>query len=771
MRGIIKPMDLNKIINIFNANTNGLLRRSDITDAAMQKDPAVKTIKNIFDRNLDGTLNADELSLLEKFSILDGQNDISINDIKLLSALNGSATQTTSGDVNFLKTTRYSSQQGNTVSTFGTNGAKTSDTIINPDGSVTKTGYASDNSQTITEYTVDFKIKTQTKTKANGLVIKHDYNNGSLVQKYETFIDGSSTTTLYRNDSKINQVIKADPNGNILSAEEYDYDDNGKKASIVGYNALGEEISRTLYNSDNSKTRVEYNENGDITKREVFNKQSKVTSSFVQNQDGTSVTATYDYSGGNTTATIRTFDAQGLQISEQISTTDRKGNKTVTLGGAVIQKDIVDSDKTSVSTIYAADGTITSATYKDKKGAVTKVDYYTYVNGQTDTITEKDATGKIIGTGKYAYDNPAITKSLDHFDANGVLLDRAIWNLDGTKNITKYNTTNLGLTGTLTENYGSNDKLTDTLFVANNGVSLASQYSYNSPAAGDMSVVTTNRDADNQILSILNYTEHSNGSNESYYYNADKTLLLEKDIVDKLGNTVRTSYTNGAVDEIEKLDSYGKLKSSDDYIYTNGALTSIAHYDASEKLTGTTVYDAFGNTKEYNSLGQIVAAKTTDQATKIVTEESYKYITSGDKYTTIKTSLNSKVQSVKKIITHTDNSSEISTYNANYIMTQNDKIAADGSTQSTIYDTAAGKILRVVNKNAAGDILLTNEYSYKQSTPKLVDTISCFDSNNKLTQKIQFIENNQRIITTYNTDGSIKTVITYDQDDNVISAA
>src|SRR3989339_501128 len=125
-------MNLNKVISIFNNSSINNLKKEDLTDITKKNDAAVKTIKNIFDTNLDGQLDTSELALIDKLTKLDGNNTngISLTDLKLLAAMNGSAGDISFGDLSILKNGKYSTEN-NSVNTFDLNRKKTSDTIIN----------------------------------------------------------------------------------------------------------------------------------------------------------------------------------------------------------------------------------------------------------------------------------------------------------------------------------------------------------------------------------------------------------------------------------------------------------------------------------------------------------------------------------------------------------------------------------------------------------------------------------------------------------------
>ncbi|HBG48615.1 MAG TPA: hypothetical protein DDW90_03760, partial [Cyanobacteria bacterium UBA9971] len=79
-------MNLNKVISAFNNSSINNIKKEDLTDITKKNDAAVKTIKNIFDTNLDGQLDTSELALIDKLTKLDGNNTngISLTDLKLL---------------------------------------------------------------------------------------------------------------------------------------------------------------------------------------------------------------------------------------------------------------------------------------------------------------------------------------------------------------------------------------------------------------------------------------------------------------------------------------------------------------------------------------------------------------------------------------------------------------------------------------------------------------------------------------------------------------
>jgi len=61
-------MNLNKVISAFNNSSINNIKKEDLTDITKKNDAAVKTIKNIFDTNLDGQLDTSELALIDKLT-------------------------------------------------------------------------------------------------------------------------------------------------------------------------------------------------------------------------------------------------------------------------------------------------------------------------------------------------------------------------------------------------------------------------------------------------------------------------------------------------------------------------------------------------------------------------------------------------------------------------------------------------------------------------------------------------------------------------------
>lgn len=760
-------MNLNKIIPVFN-NNGGSLNKQDVTDSAKKNDPAVKNISNIFDTDLTGTLDASELALIDKLAALDGNNaDISINDLKLFSSLSGSAGDMTFGDLSVLKTSQYN-VSGNTVNTFDGQNGKTSTTTIHDDGSVTKVVYSYDKSQTTIEYTSDYKMKSKAVTHPTGAHEEYQYNNaGTLIQKDVTLKDGSQTLTSYRDDGRVTLLVKKDTTGNLVSNDEYDYDEYGKKTADTSYDAAGNIIAKALFNSDGSQIKVKYDANGEIIQRDTLNRYSKPLTSFVKNTDGSTVSSTYEYPTGGTKVTTTTYDSNGVLVSQQVSASDTKGNKSVTSNGTVTQKDEAASDGTITTTVYKSKDVIDNVTTTDSKGNIIKIDYYSYIGANIDKITEKDSKGVLLGTGQYHYDDPTVIKYLDHFDASGKLLDKAIWNLDGTKTTITYNTTLNNLNCTLKEEYSTDNKLVSSLYTADGGCTFNMIYTYDIPNNGDLTVKSTAKDGTGVITGYEESIIHENGTVENNLYNnVDKTTLLAHSSTDKYGNVTSTLYTNNQITSVTKTTESGTVTSKDNYNYTNGTLSSVDHLSSSGKSTGTTVYDKDGNTQELDNTGKLISSRTTDKVAGTVTASAYTYLSNGDKIVRTNVSLNGKMQSIKTTTLHIDNSSETTIYDqTGYNIVEKDIVSADGKVTTNIYDTTAHKLTKVVSKDASGNVILTNKYTY--ATNGSVDHIDCYDVNNKLTQTIKYLANNQKSITNYDANGTITTV--YDKDGNVIS--
>jgi len=762
-------MNLNKVISVFNNSGINNLRKQDLTDVEKKNDPAVKTVKNIFDTNLNGQLDDTELALIDKLTNLDGNNNgISAADLKLLAAMNGSSGDISFGDLSILKSGKYSTNNSS-VNTFDLNQRKTSATTLKDDGSVVTTTYAYDKTETKIEYTSDYKIKSKTVSHTNGAQETYQYNDAeAIIQKDEIAKDGGKTSTLYNLDGKISVLTKADANNNFISKDEYDYDDNGKTSSIINWDSTGKQTGKTLYNDEGIKIQVKYDDNGEIIQRDTFNKLLKPLTSFIKNDDGGATSTDYEYkTNGDVKETTKTTNANGLQLSEQISSKHSNGSQEVYTNGVLTQKDEINTDGTIKSTVYSAENIIDTVTEKNNKGKINKVDYYSYVNGKIDTITEKNAAGNLTGTGKYNYDNPNQIKSLDHFDAEGNLVDKAVWNLDETKTIYKYNVTVNNLNCDIIENYGADNRLANSAIKADSGCSINSVYAYDVPKSGDTSINSVNTNSDDTITNLSFSIAHKDGTSETSIYNSDKTELLEKNAVDKYGNKTTTLCDNNQIKSVTKTNSGGSVTATDKYKYTDGILSLVEHFSGANKPKGTTQYDTAGNSKDFDSLGRITASKTTNLTTGKTTTEAYQYLSNGDKIIKTTIALNGKTESLKTQIVHLNNSSETSIYNGdNLKLTQKDSVSADGKIKSAIYDTAKNRVSSVINKNANGNILLRNDYTYL-STGK-VDFINCFDNNENQTQYIKYTWDGGKIITNYDGAGNTKDVTTYDKEGNVI---
>ena len=764
-------MNLNTVISVFNKNGLNNIKITDLTDNTKKNDAAVKTIKNIFDTNLDGNLDDTEMALINKLASLDGNNNgtISINDLKLFASLSGSASDISSGDLSILKSGKYSTNNNN-INTFDYNNNKTSTTTINNDGSVTTTAYSSDKTQTTIQYTSDYKIKTKTAVHNDGSQEQYTYDSaGVLTQKDATVIDGSKVSTLYNPGGNVLSTTKKDANNNFLSQDEYDYNDYGNKSSLTSYDSNGNTIAKTLYNSDGTQIQVKYDNTGEIIQRDTFNNVLKPLTSFVKNTDGSTLSTTYKYqNNGDVQITSDTCNSSGIQQSEQISTKHQNGKMEVYTNGILTSQDVVNSDNSVSSTVYSASNIISTVTNKNSKGNLLTTDYYTYTGGNINTITEKDASGNITGTGVYSYNNPNQLKSLNHFDAAGNLIDKAIWNLDGTKAIYKYNTTINNSQGTLTENYGTDNQINSTLFKSNDGSTVSSTYVYNVPNSGDSTINGVNLNSNGVVTNLMTSIAHKDGTSENSLYNGDKTQLLEKDTTDKYGNKVITIYNNNQIASVTKTNSNGTATGKDNYNYNNGILMSVDHFGVSNKSTGTTQYDASGNTKDFDSTGNIIASKTTDKITNAVTTQFYQYTTTGSQIIKTNVTLNGKLQSSKTQTINIDKSIDTSISDqTGYNLLQKDHVNVDGTIKSTIYDPVKNRVTSVINKDSNGNVLLTNQYTY--GNYGTVDHINCYDANNKLTENIKIASNGGKIITNYDGIGNIKNITTYDIYGNVIS--
>lgn len=744
-------MNLNNIISKFGSLSS--IKKEDLSDITKKNDLAVKTIKNIFDTNLDGKLDNSELAIIDKLSNLDGNNSngISMTDLKLLAAMNGSVGDISFGDLSILKNGKYAAEN-NTINTFDSRNNKTSSTTINNDGSVTTTAYAYDKTQTIIEYTSDYKMKSKT-------VIKKDTS------------DGSTTTSLYNSDGKPSLVTKTDSNNKFLSKDEYDYDDNGKTASITSYNSDASDAkvtAKTLYADDGTKVQVKYDDNEEIIQRNTFNKLSKPTTSFIKNADGSTVSTTYDYpSNGDVKTTTITSNADGSQQPEQTSTKHSNGNQEVYIGGVLTSKDEVNSDGSIKTTAYSAKDVIDTVTNKDAKGKITGVNYYSYVDGNIDTIIKKDAKGVLTETVRNSYDKsvtPNKLTSSEDYDANNILVAKIIYT-DETKTLYKYK--NGQTEPSLTEIYGKDDKIKSSVSKAVDGSTVNSTYIYDLPKVGDTSVSSINKNSNGVITTLQDSITHKDGTSENNLYNSDKKLI-EKDTADKYGSMTKTLYDNNKITSVTKTNSGGKVTGIDNYNYTNGILASIAHLNASNKSTGTTQYDSLGNSKDYDSLGRLTATKTTDKTTGVVTTEAYQYLSTGDKVIKTSIMLNEKTQSLITKMIHSDKSSETSTFSGAYLnLSQKDIVSSDGKTKTSIYDPATKRLERVINKDVSGNVTLRNEYSY--TAKGTVDFINCYNANDKLVQSIKSTADGGKIITNYENYPNIKDVTTYDKAGNVIS--
>lgn len=762
-------MQLSKIISIFKNNNVTSVSKADLADPAKKYDPVVKITSNIFDSNYDGNLNEAEQAILNKIANLDSNNtNISMTDLQLFAAMNGPSSDLSFYDLKTVKNDEYEvlTNGNNTqLNTYDSQQRKSLTTTINEDGSMVTTASSSNGAATTTKYNQDYKIQEKTISNSNGTEQKYMYNDdGLLVQKYETSTDGSNTTTSYNLNGKILLTVKQDSNNAFVSKSEYEYDENGNTTSVLTYNSENKITEEVNYDDEKNKIQIKYNDDGDIIQSNSFNKYSKQLTSFIKNEDGSSASSAYEYqTNGKTKITVDVTDVNGSH-SQQISTSDRKGNKEVYTDGILTQKDEVNKDWSKQSTVYSAENIINTVTKTDAKGNITAVNHYSYTGSNINNVISKDAQGNTTGTSTYNYDANELV-SIDHLNSTGILDGKITYNTDSTKTKYTYNDGNV----VLTETYGTDDRIINSVENTEDGWTLSSAYTYNTPNSGDINI-TTNKTNGTETYAI-NKISHSNGSAETNTYNSNEELI-QNDILDKYGKTLSTLYNdNGQTVSVTNTDANAKLIGKDNYIYTNGILSSVNHFGANNISAGVTQYDESGNTIDYNSAGKIIATRTTDPITNAVTTQSYKYNSyNTDKIITTSVTLNGKTQSRTINTVHLDNSAKKSIYSGTPLrITQTDDISADGKIKSTIYDTKTYKIAKVINTSANGTVLNTNMYNY--ATNGKLSSINFIDADNNLVQKTEFALNGNKTITNYDINGEIKDAITYDKNGNVISLA
>ena len=323
---------------------------------------------------------------------------------------------------------------------FGYNTAGFQDSVTDPDGNVTLTGFdvrGNVVSQTTcqnlaaqncsTEYATYYPDDTSTSLTPdprNDLVLT-DAGPGSASGTDKTYLTTNAYNTLGELTSQTGPPVPGFPNGRTTA---YTYTASAPATLTPGYNSAGEQsgtapsgLPLTETSPGGAQTSYEYYSDGDVYQ--------------VTNPDGTRTTYAYDGLGRETAKTVYSSTyPSGLVTSY---TYDQMGNVLTEADPTVT--DTVGSPHTAViSTSYDADGDVLSQTVSDSTGGDTSRQVSDSYNGYDQMISSTDAN---TNTTHYTYDaygnlatetDPAGNITDYTYDADGDLLTATLVNYKGT---------------------------------------------------------------------------------------------------------------------------------------------------------------------------------------------------------------------------------------------------------------------------------------------------------------------------------------------------
>ncbi|MFG1298777.1 hypothetical protein V5F49_03165 [Xanthobacter sp. V3C-3] len=621
------------------------------------------------------------------------------------------------GTFDYTKTVAADSTQDTT--TYNAAGQKMTEVIISPSGAVTTDTYDTATgllAQETIENTTDYVTKTWT----NGVLTKMvDLNKTTGTTHYYTYaITGQTYTSQH-------QVV--DASGKTTLIERFHADgtlDYTKTIAADGtqdtttYNAAGQKVSEVIvapngtvttdtFDPASGKVTLEVVDSptdyttrnwtdGVLTKLNIVNKTTGVTDTTTYGITGQSYTTLHqvvDASGKTTlierfhadgtldytktvaadgTQDVTTYNAAGQKVTEVI--TAPNGTVTTdtydTASGLRVQQ-IVDSSTDYMTRTWTG-GVLTKAVDLDKTTGTTH--YYTYaITGQTYTSQHQvvDAAGK--------------TTLIERFHADGTRDYTKTIAADGTQDTTTYN--------------AAGQKVSEVI-VAPNGTVTTDTYD---PASGKITLEVvdgpaeyTTRNWTNGVLMKVNTVNKTTGYTDTYNYNiSGQTYTTQHQTVDASGKVVlierfhadgTRDYTKTiAADGTQDTTTYNTAgqKISEVIIAPNGTKTTDTFDPASGKITLEVVESTTEYTTRNWTNGVLMKVNTVNKTTGYT--DTYNYNITGQTYTT----QHQTVDATGKVVL-------IERFHADGTRDYTKTIAADGTQDTTTYNTAGQKISEVI---------------------------------------------------------------------------
>jgi subtilisin family serine protease len=514
------------------------------------------------------------------------------------------------------------------------------------------------------------------------------------------------------------------------------------------------------------------------------------------------LTTSYQYAAGGQLSEIDHYGADGVTLTQ----------KDIYSGGVLQSSSLYGADgKTVTSSIhysYAA-GSLSSATFYNAAGSITKVthygadgvtvigsDAYTYTNSQqvaqitkhdsngvakeTDTFsylsngkvaTVSKQSGTVITTDSYAYGGNGQVTTVSHTDASGKSLGQDVYGYNrngGLQQITKVN---------------GSKQVTEVDYFGGDGQTLQEVDTFSYTAGGSVATATVSNGS-GQVLQrvVLSSDGKSITELDSYSYDA-----------------------NGALSQLIKTNGKGQVQEVDNYFngsllstttvnwasgatgvttvnqYKSGLLVQTITYDATNKPLSLIAYGADGKTVQEKDLYQYTANGFLSGITKqsgngsIFEQDSFSYAKNGQISQEARKTGTGKLLETDVFAQFLGGTQE-SRYDGNNHLFETDTYRGDGSSVVTTVD-GTGATTGVKTYSATGTLVENDGYqagklsTAVQYTPDgLLRQLTTYGTDGKtiteIDSYIQGVLNKQQID---NASGLLKTINFYGADGKSIS--
>jgi hypothetical protein len=319
--------------------------------------------------------------------------------------------------------------------TYASNGALQNWTVTNADGSQVVSLYAgttgADPIQSYTTINAAGKTTLAEMFDSSGnLLQKTIYNSDGSYEVDKYLITGqayTSTVSLFNASGVRTSLTQYYANGNICYQT---FIDSAGATEQKTYASTGALQNWTVTNSDGSKTvsiyagttgtdpiqsYTEVNAAGKTTLAEMFDSSGNLQQKTIYNSDGSYEVDKYLITGQTYTSTVSLFNASGTRTS----LTQYYSN------GNICYQTFIDSAGATEQKTYASTGALQNWTVTNADGSKTVSNYAgTTGTNPIQTYTAVNAAGK--------------TTLAETFDSSGVMLQKSIYNSDGSYEVDKY---------------------------------------------------------------------------------------------------------------------------------------------------------------------------------------------------------------------------------------------------------------------------------------------------------------------------------------------